>query len=284
MGRLESMVNEHLKQKQVNSDRMMRNKLHPSTIGMCQRKIAFEMIMVPYKIEGERVQRIFENGHSLHHRYESMFEEMGILVQSEMKIEKENISGHTDAWIKIRSFTNPEGEDILVELKSASSRSFDWMKENNTPKKEHKAQLMFYMHLTGIKKGIIFVENKDNQDVWEHELDYDEEFANKLFEKANYIIEKSIKRVLPEIPDKYHTPSSYQCKYCSFNFYCHSESITKDGEKRFVIPFEKNTKAFKDCEEIINAMKNNKEIPNVIEGSTKGELIKEIIIKSKEVY
>lgn len=284
MGTLESMINEHLKQKQIKSDRVMRNKLHPSTIGMCQRKIAFEMMMVPYKIEEERVQRIFENGHSLHHRYETMFEEMGILVQAEMRIEKENISGHTDAWIKIRSFTNPEGEDILVELKSASSRSFDWIKENNTPKKEHKAQLMFYMHLTGIKKGIIFVENKDNQDVWEHELEYDESFANQLFDKANYIIKKAKERMLPEIPDKYHTPSSYQCKYCPFNFYCHNSSYTKDGEKRFEIPFDKNTKAYKDCEEIIQAVNLNKKIPDLINGNTKGEQVREIIKKSKEVY
>jgi hypothetical protein len=113
-----------------------------------------------------------------------MFEAMGILVQAEMKIERENISGHTDAWIKIRTFTNPEGEDILVELKSAAARSFEWMKENNTPKKEHKAQLMFYMYLTGIKKGIIFVENKDNQELWEYELEYDENYANEFLNQS----------------------------------------------------------------------------------------------------
>jgi hypothetical protein len=276
------MIQRHYLDKQQDGTRPMRNKLHPSTIGMCDRRIVFDMLMVPKEHVDDQLMRIFDNGHSMHHRYEKMFEEMGILVQAEMKIETENISGHTDAWIKIRSFMNPFGEDYLVELKSAYSKSFEWMVKNNAPKKEHRAQLTFYMHLTGIKKGIIFVENKDTQEIWEYVLEYDQAYAEQLMAKAHRMIELAKERRLPAIP-KGFTPSFYKCVECPYNFYCHAGATRQDGTVRYPIPFNFMSELHQDVLRILHAIQHNEPIPDVIEGITNGDLVREVTRKNELV-
>jgi len=279
LGLLENMMNRHYEEKQKYDTRPMR-KLHPSTIGMCQRRIVFDILMVPKAPNDGQLSRIFENGHSMHTRYEKLFEEMGILVEAERKLEAENISGHTDAVIRISSFLNPEGELYLVELKSAFSKSFKWMKENNTPKTEHKYQLTFYMHLSGIHKGIIFVENKDTQEVWEYHMEYDPILGQQLMDKANWLIDLAQKRILPNIPKGY-TPSYYKCVQCPYNFYCHNGSLTQKGEERYPIPFLFGSEAYQDVLNIILAIHNHQPIPHVIQGDTNGDLVREVAEKNK---
>lgn len=278
MGLLEHLVNDYLRSQHKKQTRPMR-KLHPSTIGMCQRRIVFDMLMVPQEPPNDQLMRIFENGHSMHERYQIMFREMGILVMSEMPLEFENIAGHTDAWIRLYNVENPNGEDYLVELKSAFSKSFEWMKKNNRPKNEHYYQIMFYLHLVNkmdlpIKKGIIFVENKDNQDVWEHVVEYDPDLGEKLERKARWCISLAQQRKVPPIPPK-HTPSYYKCEACPFNFYCHAGSVKNDGGERYPIPFNFGSKAYVDAFRIIHAIRNDEPIPNVIVGDTNGALARE---------
>jgi CRISPR/Cas system-associated exonuclease Cas4 (RecB family) len=276
---LEHLVNYYLREQYKKQTRPMR-KLHPSTIGMCQRRIVFDMLMVPKMMPKEQLMRVFENGHSMHHRYEKMFADMGILVQNEMKLEFEDISGHTDAWIRVYSIENPIGVDYLVELKSAYSKSFEWMVKNNAPKKEHRDQLMFYLHLVQkmglpIRRGIIFVENKDTQEVWEYELEYDPVLGQQLEEKANWCIALAKERKLPPIPPQ-HTPSYYKCATCDYNFYCHAGATTQAGYERYPIPFRFGSKAYADAFSIIDAIQNNQPIPNVIVGDTNGALATEV--------
>lgn len=275
------MIDRHLSERQKYETRPMR-KLHPSTIGMCQRRIIFDMMMVPKGPNDNQLIRIFENGHSMHHRYEKLFGDMGILVAAELKIESDDISGHTDAHIRIKSFANPEGEDYLVELKSAFSKSFEWMVKNNLPKKEHRAQLTFYMHLSGIHKGILFVESKDTQEVWEYHLDYDPKYGQELEEKARWCISLAKERRLPDIP-KGHTPSYYKCADCPYNFYCHNGSAKNDGTIRYPIPFNVGSQIYTDVLRILHAMQNGDAIPDVIEGTTNGDLVREVAAKNELV-
>jgi CRISPR/Cas system-associated exonuclease Cas4 (RecB family) len=282
---LEAMINRYYQEKKKWDTRPMR-KLHPSTIGMCQRKIVFDMLMVPKAPDEDRLIRVFENGHKMHERYETLFHEMGILVQAEMKLEFDEISGHTDALIRIPSFLKPEGEYYLVELKSASSKSFEWMQKNNSPKSEHRAQLMFYLHLARnflrvpVEKGIIFVENKDTQEVWEHHLEYDPQVGQQLMKKARWCIYLAKQRQLPPIPPK-HTPSYYKCQQCAYNFYCHHGSLDKQGRERYPIPFHFGSEAYIDVLNIILAMNNSQPIPDVIKGTTNGDLVREVAEKNQ---
>lgn len=279
MGLLTDMINHHYRSEHRNQERVMRNKLHPSTIGMCPRKIVFDMLMVPKAEPSDQLLRIFQNGHSMHERYQKLFADMGILLEEEMKIKKGDIGGSVDAKVKIFSFDNIQGEQMLIELKSAAEYSFKWMVKNNQPKTEHKAQLQFYMHLSGVHKGIIFVENKDTQEVWEYPMEYDEEFGKKLEKKALWCIDLAKGRKLPPIP-KGHTPSYYKCNTCDYNFYCHYGSTTNDGKERYPIPFNFGTQVYFDVLDIVHAMQNGQPIPDTIEGITNGDLARDVARKN----
>jgi hypothetical protein len=273
-------VDEYLKQQQKRETRLMRNKLHPSTIGMCQRRIVFDMLMVPVAPHDSRLLKVFENGHSVHERYQKLFADMGILLEEEMRLEKGDISGRTDALIKLYTFDNQSGKELLVELKSAAEKSFKWMKEKNTPKVEHKAQLQFYMHLSGVHDGILFVENKDTQEIWEYPMYYDSDYGQELEQKAMWCIDLAKARMVPPIPP-YYTPSAYKCSICSYNFYCHYGNLKKNGEERYPIPFNFGSPVYFDALDIINAMKNNQPIPDVILGDTNGDLAVQVEERNK---
>jgi hypothetical protein len=276
---LQAMINRYYQEKQKYETRPMR-KLHPSTIGMCSRKIIFDMLMVPKEANTDQLVRVFENGHSMHARYEKLFADMGILVSAEMKLESDEISGHTDALISVPSFLNPQGELYLVELKSAFSKSFEWMQKNNTPKAEHRAQLTFYMHLSGIHRGIIFVECKDTQEIWEYHMDYDPHYGRQLMEKAQWCIQLAKERKLPPLTKGY-TPSYYKCAQCPYNIYCHAGSQTKEGKERYPNPFVFGSEAYQDVFRIQQAMTYQQPIPDVILGSTNGDLVREVAEKNR---
>lgn len=251
------------KVKPLTGKRMMR-KFHPSTIGYCERKSVFEMMMLPHAPVSAKIQRVFENGHSFHERFEKMFDEMGILIEAEKIIESDEISGRTDAWIKINS------EDFLVELKSASNFSFEWMQKKNEPKIQHVEQLMLYLHLTDINNGIILVENKDTQDLLEFVVRYDPVIAMELMQRVYRRIEYAQKRIAPPIPEGY-TPACSECSYCPFSFYCHSES-KKFNKKRYPIPFQIGSVVYQQVINTIHAILHEQPIDDFVPGDTNGDL------------
>ena len=170
-----------------------------------------------------RILRIMDNGTYTHHRYEDLFDKMGIQVEREvvLKDEKLRISGRTDSHIRFKD-ENGNEVDALVELKSAKDSQFNRMKQEGEPRADHYDQLQLYMHLTGIHKGVIFVENKDTQDTLEFWVDYDEERANQLVEKIKMINACVDMEILPE---KEFEITSFECRFCDFRYLCWEEEI-----------------------------------------------------------
>lgn len=190
-------------------------KFFPSSIGKCSRMVVYEMLGYQKKELPPKVLRILDNGNSMHLRYQDMFAEMGILIAPELPIKEPElgISGRTDALIKI------EDELILVELKSANQKACDKMRKNNLPKEEYVMQLQLYLHLTGIQKGIILVENKNDQELLEYAVNYDPEIAKKLISKIEHCIKHAKQGKLP--PREYEMVGwDSPCKFCDFNEEC----------------------------------------------------------------
>lgn len=193
-------------------------KFYPSGIGYCSRKLVMQNLDYEKPEADPKFLRIMENGNSMHSRYEKLFGEMGILVAPELPIKDEElrISGRTDALIRV-----PKGssawELVLVELKSANDNQFGKMVKTNEPKVEHYQQLQLYMHLTGIHTGVLFVENKNNQDLWEFWCEYDGELCEKLVEKIKMVNSCSDAEILPE---RDYPKNSYECRYCDFREAC----------------------------------------------------------------
>lgn len=223
---LTKLLNDFLeeRQKQQNAEREEKSKalreagkfkFYPSSIAKCRREIVYQMLGYPKQDIPTRVLRIFDNGDSMHERYQNWFAEMGILISPELPLKNEElcISGRTDALIRIND------ELVLVELKSANDRSFGWMVKKNEPKEDYVMQLQLYLHLTGIDKGIILIENKNDQTILEFPIAYDKEMSNELINKIKYCVDHAKSN---EIPERDYTKSTFQCKYCDYAEMCWS--------------------------------------------------------------
>jgi len=219
---LKKLIDNHMRTIQANNNRD-HSKFHPSAIGYCSRKITYSMLGYEEEPVDTITQRIFENGHSMHARYEKWFEDMGIQIAPELvlsensedpeiarKARELNIDGRTDSLIEVN------GERYIVELKSAGQAMFEYHL-NKGPKKHHLQQILMYMYLTGVKKGILLYENKNTQEIREFAIEYDEEIVEDLIKKASvinsYVLEK-------KLPPKEGTASSWQCKYCNYFNLC----------------------------------------------------------------
>lgn len=218
-------------------------KFHPSSIGYCTRKTVYVMSGYPGAELSPQSLSIFENGHSFHNRMEHWFDKAGILIAPELPIKNDelNISGRTDAVINnpnstkyqyLREvtlvdfndkviYTGPDNEIALVELKSINYKGFNRVR-NEGPKEEHVAQLQLYMFLTGIHHGIIFYENKNDQETLEFWIEYDPVLVAKLIDKIKVI---NAHVAGGTVPDREGTRSSFKCRYCDYQEICWSESL-----------------------------------------------------------
>lgn len=222
---------------------------YPSSFGQCERKIVYSMLdYEPSQKEAEDIL-VLDNGTYFHERMEDYFKEMGILVTKEMAFRDEElrVSGRTDAIVYDPSF-DPEHDDpgeniilidrdgtkhyegpsnalMIVEFKSIKDSNFD--KLRTKAKKNHVEQLQLYLHLTGIKKGAVWYENKNDQTPLVFDIVYDEKIAKDVVS----FIQKTFEYVNNnELPERPFGPNDIPCRWCDYRNLCHPDSNPFDYE------------------------------------------------------
>ena len=99
--------------------------------------------------------RIFDNGTDVHNRIRKYLYRQGVVKAEEVYIKNSLFHGRADAIL----FGN--GETAVLEIKSMNDRRFKKLKkfcDRNT-----YWQLQLYLHFLKIDRGIILVENKNDQ-------------------------------------------------------------------------------------------------------------------------
>lgn len=128
-----------------------RDNIWASSAALCERQTAG---MLQIKIN-ESVHRsgssefYFEIGSSIERVMEDAFRNSGVYVDSEVRVESYHpeldVSGRIDFVLK-----DPKNEElVLVELKTCG-------KLPDRPKPAHKAQLLAYLALTGMERGLLW--------------------------------------------------------------------------------------------------------------------------------
>ena len=127
-------------------------------------------------------RRIFDCGDYLGYRYEKYFEQMGILLGTELPVKCDSppISGRLDFLIK-----HDEFQTSIIELKSINQRGFLALKK---PKDDHHQQLQLYLNLTSHEHGAILYENKDDQKIKAFSVQKDEEVWKFIRERCERIM------------------------------------------------------------------------------------------------
>lgn len=178
---LQNEIDKYMEEKE--NEVKERDYFYISEIGKSKKEL-YENLKNPKPFTNDaRVQRILQNGNSVHERYMKYFAEMGILVCSEIDVSKNDlVHGRCDAIISDKE------RNYVVEIKSASQWTFNKLTK---PTKPHELQLQFYMYYLNIDKGIILYECKDNQTIKCFYLDLDKKLVE---DKLNEL--KEIKEVI----------------------------------------------------------------------------------------
>lgn len=120
--------------------------------------------------------------------------------------------GHFDGVITIKK------KKAILEIKTAKDASFKIFVKKGVKvwNPQYYAQIQSYMGMSGIFNTYILILNKDNSDLSDELVTFDEDFYNKLVDKALMISGA----VVP--PPKINgSPLWWQCKCCKFNKVCH---------------------------------------------------------------
>lgn len=239
MRSLARAIDDYLVEKAKERDRKKRARkgkadvitFSPYLIGKCSRHAAYKLLGYPDEPDA-RVIKIADNGTSMHERYQRLLSNMGYLIYPEYKIKDEelHVYGRTDGLMSI------DDELALLELKSCGIYDFQQMAASGQPRSDYADQLMLYMHLTGVKRGVILVEciiterkghikvapPKDGEFyaadfLLEFHLRYNQEHADRIVRKVKRILELIEQGILPE---REFSKDSFDCRYCPFHNYC----------------------------------------------------------------
>ena len=153
----------------------------------CTRAHVLSQVTKALKVNTHPVglMRIFEEGNAIHEKCQRLFIRAGFAEVHELDLTQHDkefgISFTPDIISRIPEFEN--GMPMVGELKSVNTFQFQKMKRHPTASK----QMQWYMYLTGIHKGFVLNEDKNNQDFKIELYDYDPEIVEPYIKRAKKI-------------------------------------------------------------------------------------------------
>ena len=159
------------------------------------------------------LKRVFEAGNAIHEKYQRLFLRAGFSKPDELDKTQFNqeymIAFSPDIICRIPDFYN----GVMVgEIKSMNTHLF----QKGTKHPSAYKQLQWYLHLTGINKGFVLLEDKNSQAIRFEIYDYEPTIsivpinrANEIIERFNELKNTSGKRGMPK---KCKECDSSQCK------------------------------------------------------------------------
>lgn len=175
-----------------------------------------------------RLQRIFDNGSSMHERVQGMLHDMGILSEEDIEVRIEadsnpwKISGYIDGLVKRKK--DGEITKLVLEIKSINEGGFNYCTRQDKPKKAHRLQAQVYMHLTGLKTALVYYECKNTQRHKAWIIKYNKKDVGMLLAR----LERTMERVEEDqIPDMCFNGAMKECQWCRYKELCKNKGGTK---------------------------------------------------------
>jgi CRISPR/Cas system-associated exonuclease Cas4 (RecB family) len=144
----------------------------------------------------------------------NIFEYEEISLRSEPQY---NFRGNCDGIVEIDP--GNENSRYVVDFKTIKSERFDFLK---FPESKYVIQVTIYMWLTGVKKSVIYYENKNDHRIKEFVVNYDNdlvEYIKNTSKKLKAVVEMGN---IPKIPKGY-IQSKPPCTWCDFKDFCYKK-------------------------------------------------------------
>lgn len=135
-----------------------------------------------------------------------------------------HIGGSPDGVVESGIPEAPKARHVL-EIKTHSAKSFAKLAKEGVTKSHpmHYAQMVLYMHGTGIERALYVAVCKDDDRIHTERLRYHRPEAESLLKRGQYIT-GSDRMPEPISAD----PSWYQCKFCPAHQFCHETKLTRE--------------------------------------------------------
>lgn len=134
-----------------------------------------------------------------------------------------HISGSVDGII-YGGVPGHEEEKFIAEFKTHNKKSFELVARKGVQetKPMHYAQMQVYMKGMNIHKALYVAVCKDNDEMYTEIVEYDEQFAERLLKKGEFITLAN--EAPPRLSDD---PTWFMCKSCPAKHICHEGQPTK---------------------------------------------------------
>lgn len=226
---LKELIDQFYLENQKNKEQ---TRFYITDAGKCPRAVFFRFKNAPREPMEARIMRIFEHGEHVHRNIFNILYRLRLGVTTEIPIpSQEIISGRADAILCVNN------ENYVLDIKSMNSMIFRNLAQ---PKEENVYQIQLYLHYFNIKKGILLYIDKDQQEIKEFFVEYDEVLAKSLLDKFYGLKAEIEANKIPARLQDY--PRNWQCNYCQFKDICKiadGEEISWDEFKKKIEAFEK---------------------------------------------
>lgn len=185
----------------------------------------FEMPTNSKKTAGQML-KLFERGQDEEARFIRDLERVGIEVQSfeedGSQIRTDLLAGHFGGNVDGigKGFLEAPKSNHVIEYKTHNDKSFQHLKKNGVQvsKPTHYAQMQIYMLGLGISRAFYFAVNKNDDELYQERIEFDEIYASSLLKRAEDIIFS-----MAPVAGVSDRPEYYMCKMCRYTKVCHKK-------------------------------------------------------------
>jgi len=141
-----------------------------------------------------------------------LFEYNEIILRSE---DEYNFKGNCDGVVE-----DENNEKYIVDFKTINNNQYGFL---SRPNYKYTIQVNIYMWLSGIKKAIIYYENKDSHDQREFLIPYNEVVINEIKDKSVKLKKLLENKSIPKREESFVIDKK-PCSYCCFSEVCYKKS------------------------------------------------------------
>jgi len=164
------------------------------------------------------------NGTLSHGRIQKAMLDSGFMKEDEVKVFNDDppIFGFADGLVVW------EDQDIVIEIKTMRDEAFQFRKQSRKPPTYHVEQLLYYMKIMKMSRGLLVYENKNSHELMIIPIDINDDYIAWINESFDWMREVRKAWEDDKKPERNYRTNSKVCKGCPVKDMCFSEG--KEGD------------------------------------------------------